>query len=503
MKKSMKAAICTACITLMASVFAGCSKGEGKLSSSKKYEQVTYAYCVFTNVPAEKDLDVVEEQINKITREKIGVEVTLLPISIAEYNNKVSLALQGGEKIDIFQSLGNFGTCVSSEMTYDITDLLEKYGKETKELQSEQWLNSCSSNGRIYGIPTYKPVALTPMLIYRKDIAQEMGLDMTKVNSLDDVTDVLAKVKKAYPTMIPLSPTQSGTIGTELTMPKIDYLNDDFYSPVGVIIGDSLKVQDLYSTKEFKKICDFAYNLQKNNLIMKDAATTTSMAADTMSSGNYFAYIASYSYPEEDTAASLQPQFSQYPIGAKIIGDAYLSTTDLNAVSWMIASTTKVPEAAMKFLNLTFTDKNVINSLIYGIEGRDYVLDNGFVSYPEGQTAFTVPYSAQLSCGTLGNFFMMYPTAGTDPASLEWELEQNKVAPTSPAMGFTFDSSKLKTQYTAVKNVIAQYLPGLICGSLNPDTEITKFINALNDAGYKEILAEKQKQLDAWVVENK
>ena len=293
MKKSMKAVIGTVCITLMASLFAGCSKGEGKTTSSKKYEQVTYAYCVFTNVPTEKDLDVVEEQINKITREKIGVEVTLLPISIAEYNNKVSLALQGGEKIDIFQSLGNFGTCVSSEMTYDITDLLEKYGKETKELEGEQWLNSCSSNGRIYGIPTYKPVALTPMLIYRKDIAQEMGLDMTKVNSLDDVTEVLAKVKKAYPSMIPLSPTQAGTIGTELTMPKIDYLNDDFYSPVGVIIGNSFKVQDLYSTKEFKKICDFAYNLQKNNLIMKDAATTTSMAADTMSSGNYFAVSAS------------------------------------------------------------------------------------------------------------------------------------------------------------------------------------------------------------------
>lgn len=42
-------------------------------------------------------------------------------------------------------------------------------------------------------------------------------------------------------------------------------------------------------------------------------------------------------------------------------------------VSWMISSTTDVPEAAMKFLNLTYTDADVINLLIYGIEGRDYV----------------------------------------------------------------------------------------------------------------------------------
>ena len=235
---------------------------------------------------------------------------------------------------------------------------------------------------------------------------------------------------------------------------------------------------------------------------MQDAATTTSAAAELMSSGNYFCYIAAYSYPEADTAASLQMQCGSNQIGAKIIGDAYLSTGDLNAVSWMIASTTDVPEAAMKFLNLTYTDADIINLLIYGIEGRDYVLnDDGTVSYPEGEDATTVPYTAQLSCGTLGNFFLMYPTAGTDPASLDWELEQNKTAKTSPAMGFTFDSSSVKTQYTAVKNVVSQYLPGLICGSLDPDTEIDKFVKALNDAGYQDILNAKQEQLDAWAAQ--
>ena len=70
--------------------------------------------------------------------------------------------------------------------------------------------------------------------------------------------------------------------------------------------------------------------------------------------------------------------------------------------------------------------------------------DDGTVSYPEGEDASTVPYTAQLSCGTLGNFFLMYPTAGTNPDSLDWELEQNKTAKTSPAMGFTFDPDSVK-----------------------------------------------------------
>ena len=97
----------------------------------------------------------------------------------------------------------------------------------------------------------------------------------------------------------------------------------------------------------------------------------------------------------------------------------------------------------------------------------------------------------------------MYCLEGSDPASLDWELEQNKIAKTSPAMGFTFDSSSVKTQYTTVNNVIKQYMPGLNCGSLDPDTEIEKFVKALDDAGYQDILNAKQEQLDAWVAQQK
>lgn len=475
---------------------------ESKTAGNGSYDQVVYAYSTFNNIPSEEDLDTVEEAINTITREKIGVEVTLKPIGIADYSSKVSLSLQGGEKIDVFQSLGDFNTCVAQDMTYDITELLDTCAPETKALVGDDWLAACSSDGKIYGIPTYKPVALTPMVIYRQDIADELGIDMSTVESVDDITPVLEKVKSAKPDMTPLAPVQQGQSGLNVCFENVDYLTDSYFTPIGVLMGDDLTVTDLYSTDEFKTMCETARNWYNNGLIMKDAATTTSAAAELMSSGNYFAYIAAYSYPEADTASSLEAQCGGFEIGAKMIGDAYLSTSDLSAVSWMVASTTDVPEAAMKFLNLTYTDKDVINALIYGIEGRDYVLnDDGTVSYPEGQDSTTVPYTAQLSCGTLGNYFEMYPMAGTDPASLDWELEQNKSAKTSPAMGFTFDSSSLKTQYTAVSNVISQYMPGLICGSLDPETEIGKFVSALNDAGYQDILSAKQEQLDAWAAQ--
>lgn len=475
-------------------------KGKDKESVVESYEQVVYAYATFNNIPSEEDLEVVEEAINVISREKIGVEVKLMPISIADYSSKVRLTLQGGQKLDIFQSLGDFNNSVSNDMAYDITELLPTYASDTKELIGEEWLQACVKEGKLYGIPTYKPIALTPMLIYREDIANEMGIDISAINSIEDVTSVFEQVKAAYPDMTPLAPVQTGEIGLAMNYGDIDFLTDDMYSPIGVLLGDDLTVTDLYSTDLFRERSELVRSWYNNDLVMKDAATTVSAAAELMSSGNYFGYLAGYSYPEEDTAASLEAQTGGYDIGAKIIGDAYLSTGDINALTWMVASTTDVPEAAMKFLDLTFCDDDVINLIIYGIEGRDYVVnEDGSVRYPDGEDSTTVPYTAQLSCGTLGNYFKMYSMQGTDPASLEWELDQNKNAKTSPAMGFTFDSSDLKIQYTAVKNVLSQYLPGLTCGSLDPDTEIDKFVQALNGAGYQEIIAAKQEQLDAWL----
>lgn len=500
--KNRKKILATLLVAAMASGLVACGEDKGSTESgvsNASYDQVTYAFCTFNNIPTEEDLDVVEEEINKITREKINAEVTLMPISIAEYSNKVSLALQGDEKIDIYESLGDFGTYVASDMCYDLTDLVDTYAADAKDIVGEDWLDACKSNGKLYGIPTMKPIALTPMVIYRQDIADELEIDMSSVNSIEDMTDVLAKVKEAKPDMIPLAAVQTGEIGLATNYGDVDFLTDDRYSPIGVLMGDDLTVTDLYGTDRFKDLCALTRNWYENDLVMKDAATTTSAAAETMSSGNYFCYIAAYSYPEEDTAASMEAQCGGYDLGAKIIGDAYLSTGDINAVTFMVASTTDVPEAAIKFLNLTYSDEDIINLLIYGVEGRDYVKnEDGSVSYPEGLDSTTVPYTAQLSCGTLGNFFKMYQMGMANPASLEWELEQNKSAKTSPAMGFTFDKSNVKTQYTAVSNVISQYLPGLVCGSLDPETEIEKFESALKEAGYQEILDEKQSQLDAW-----
>ena len=477
----------------------GSASGSEQASAAEDYTQITYAFVSFNTIP--DDTSDVEEKINEITREKIGVEVHLMPLSIADYTQQVSLAVQNGE-IDIFHTLGDLANDIAQDMCYDITDMIDTDAPGLRDLIEEGWFKTTSSDGRIYAVPTLKPFALQPMLIYRKDIAEELNLDMSSVKSAKDLTPIFEQVKEAHPEMTPLAPVSQGDSGLTRWIPEIDWLGDSFSNPTGVLQGSDMTVTSYYDLKDFEDYTALVRDWYQNGLIMKDAATTTSAAAELMSSGSFFAYSASYSYPLEDTAAALSAP-SGFDVGAIALGDAYLDTTAINAVAQVISSTSEHPDEALKFLELTYTDPEVINTMLYGIEGRDYVKnEDGTVSYPEGQDAATVPYTAQLSCGVLGNFFIQWPLEGSGSVeSLAWEDEQNHNAPMSPAMGFTFDASSVQTQYTAVSNVIKQYLPGLACGSVDPAAALEEFRGALKDAGYDEILAEKQAQLDAWLAE--
>lgn len=482
----------------------GGGKSESKSGGSKgDYEQVTFAYATMNNVPTEEGLSAVEDAVNEVTREKIGVEVTLKPIALADYSQSVSRSLQGGEKIDVFQTIYDFSNCVSTGMGLDISDLIGEYAPETQELIGETWLDACRVDGKLYGVPVYKPVAARGCFLGRKDIIEELKVDLSSVKSTADLTDIFKAVHEKHPEMTVLAPMSQGRLGENAVWSEIDYLSDSDTGAWGVLIGDDMTVQDLYGSDLFAESADLVREWYEAGYVMKDAATTTSSMSELMSSGNYFGFFTINASSEEDLAGQLSGLCANQ-LEAVALSEPYIYTSSINMVTAMIASNTKVPEAAMKFVNMLYSDADVINAIIFGVEGRDYVLDEeGYAGYPEGQDATTVPYTAQMDNGIMGNAFIMHPVAGTSKESMDYALEQNHTAPVSPAMGFSFDNSSVASQYTAVANVTNQYLPGLLCGSVDPKTEIPKFIKALNDAGYQDIIDAKQKQLDEWAEKNK
>ena len=465
-------------------------------TASEPPAQVDFAYLTFNKIPEADALASVEEAINAITVPKINATVKLHPYGIPDYFQQVSLAVQSGEGLDVYSSLGDLPQRVSQNEFVDISSMIDQDAPEAKEIVGEDFLKATTIDGKLYGIPAYKGVALAPNLVYRSDIMEEIGVDPASIKSLNELTDVFAKVKEKYPDMVPLVPVQTGTVGLITTLSDVDFLGDSYLLPVAVLEGDNTNVVNFYETQTFTDLVTLAREWYDKGYILKDAATTTSSALELIGSGKGFSYIAAYGGNEAYNQIAAQ---SGQPIKMVRLGQPYLSTSNVNALTWGVSTLSKNPDAALKFINLLFSDKDLINLVIYGLENRDYVkVDADHVKYPDGQDASMVPYTSQLSCGVVGNQFIQYQMEGTDMADLQVMLDENKNSAMSPAMGFTFDSSSVSNEYAAVTNVINQYLPGLITGSMDP-AEITNFQDKLKAAGIDKIVEAKQQQLDQWL----
>lgn len=73
------------------------------------------------------------------------------------------------------------------------------------------------------------------------------------------------------------------------------------------------------------------------------------------------------------------------------------STTSMVNASWCIANNSKNPEKAMQMLNLMYTNPEVSNLLVNGIEGDNWVFadeSKGVITYPEGVDSSNTSYSS-------------------------------------------------------------------------------------------------------------
>ncbi|WP_337098262.1 ABC transporter substrate-binding protein [Paenibacillus sp. YIM B09110] len=505
-KKGLKSLVLSAAICGL--VLSACSNNSGTSSdkseagNSNKVEEIVFAMPTFNRIP--EDLSKVTDAINAITTEKIGVKVDFRLYGPSDYAQKVNLALQSGDKMDVFTTLGQFTNYVSKSQVAPLEDLLAQYGKEmTAVLESDfgpDMLKATTLDGHIYGVPVNKGMALPMNIVYNADMLKEAGLTADDIQTVDDLPAVFEAVKAKFPDVVPfgpinVNPSDTGLINLIKGESKVDFLTDT--TGAGVVIGDDGKVVNLYESDVFKNRVAMMRDWFNKGYLQKDAATSTITAPEMISSGRLFSYLGGYGGME--VAKSLSAQTGKN-LETKRIAPFYFDTSAVNSVNWMVSSTSKVPEASVKFLNLLYTDTDLINTVLYGIEGETYAkVDEHHVKFLDGQDANTVSYTAMLSTGIVGSESLQYQFEGINWSDIELKLKENKDTERSPYFGFIFDPSEVKTQMSSVINVVNQYLPGLVTGSLDPDEAISKFVKALDDAGAQSIMKSKQEQLDKWL----
>lgn len=489
-------------------MFAGCGQTSSNTSSAASKSEpvkVVIAAESFNTIP--NDLSKIDNALNKLL-EKENITVDLQLYGPADYATKTNLALESGTQLDLFLPQ-NFATAVSKKQALAMDDLLTQYGKASKDILAKDFgadaLKSVTINGHIYGLPVNRGQAVPLFFIYNSDMMKETGIDPSSIKTVEDLPKVFDAVKAKNPNVTCMSPLNINPCDSMITYylrykNNIDYLTDT--TGTGVVVGSSGKVVDLYETDLFKNAANLMRSWYKKGYFAKDVATTTTDFGSLFRSGKAFSTLGGYNWSAAAVGQLFQ-KMSGKNCGAVQLTNFYFDTS-ATQLAWVISSTSKHPDAAMKLLNATMTDSSVLNTILYGIEGEDYVkVDSNHVSFPKGKTESTVPYTAYLTSGQLGSESLQWMFEDGDVKEKELKVKLNKETPRSPYFGFTFDQSAVKTEMSAIQNVYNQYYSGLVCGSVDPATTIPKFVKALKDAGMDTVIQAKQEQLDKWIAEQK
>ncbi|OPH52198.1 hypothetical protein BC351_33240 [Paenibacillus ferrarius] len=454
---------------------------------------------VYPNTTA-KDLKLVQDELNKYLTEKINATIELKPIDWGAWNDKANLMFTSNEKFDIMfaASYLSYNANVTKGQFIQVDDLLNKYGQGAKDTLGPDWIKGSQINGHSYGIPTLKEFAGGAGLLFRKDLVAKYNIDLNAIKTFNDLTPIFQTIKDKEQGVTPL--VQSGTLNFTglITGYSLDALGDGY----GVLDSDSGNMK-VVNSLETKKYTDIVYQMRSWNqagFINQDAPTLKDdQLYNLMKAGKGFAFAVP-TKPGKDAEMSTQ-------LGVELVQKDFIkpqtTTSEATGAMLAISRTSANPERAMMLINLLYTDPYLINLLDFGIEGKHYVKNsNNILNFPEGITAQTSGYNPGMAW-MFGNQMNTYLWSNEDPNKWEKFKKFNLSSSKSPALGFAWDPTNVKNEVAASGNVRTEYNAAINTGTIDPVKSLPIYIQKLKEAGLDKIIAEKQKQLDAWVLTQK
>ena len=452
--------------------------------------------CTFNLATPDSDqVKKVEDAINAYIADKINVQIKLTDIGSGEYTEKANLALANKE-INLLWTAsweGTIGTndLVPQNAVYDITDLLPGtalYGS----MAEGQW-EATKYNGKNYFIPVYKDNVEGYDVMFRADLVEKYGWDITSVKTLADLEPMLADAKAEglkYPFL-----TQKTAMFYRWYIDKFDFFTADANTNFFAVDRATNEVVDTILTPQYAEFCKLMGDWAEKGYISEDEANKVTTDTTTQSKDwaiSWWTDIpvnaeANSRYNQEVVMQPIAPRFAH---STSALGSCYCITAN---------STEEQAKAAIDFLGLLYTDATLADMYTFGIEGEDFEY-----TQEEGQTIKHVTQHSEKynhSMWESASATIVTPLYNEPDNKADLYVDFNGGAETSCAAGFRFDKSPVEASYTACKALFEQYGFQLENGAIAPDAVdayIEQYQAELDAAGYQEVLAEFQNQYNTW-----
>ncbi|WP_400246694.1 extracellular solute-binding protein [Niallia sp. JL1B1071] len=316
--------------------------------------------------------------------QKTGIK---LKVQVATDGQQLPLMISSGDLPDMVFTTNQFQQMSDSNVSYTWDELIEKYNIKDFDIDPMARVLNEAPNGKLYSVKNgftnpedfqNTPAALgnVPSFAFRPDILEELG--NPKMESLDDLVDVLKQVKQKYPDMTPLV-MNPNAIG--------QYFRVNFGAPYLGWLNLDGQVKYYISHPKQKEYYVFMNKLYREGLITAENFTWNepNKAKEMIINGKAFSINNVNATPtinSEIKAAGKDFVISQ---ATKLIGEEPALYPAAGGWSGtFITKKSKNPEAAIKFLQFMQSEEGQKLGL-WGIEGKHWTMDKPIEEggYPE------------------------------------------------------------------------------------------------------------------------
>ena len=517
-------------VSMAAAMATSCFAGTAFASDSEPVTIKVTRACFNLANPDSEQVKKVQDAINEYIKDKINVQIELTDIGSGEYTEKANLALANNE-INLlwtasWESTIGTNDLVPANAVYDITDLLP--GTPLYESMDEGQWEATKYDGKNYFVPVYKDNVEGYDVMFRKDLVDKYGWDISSVKTLADLEPMLADLEAEglkYPYL-----SQKTAMFYRYYINDFDFFTADSQSNWVAVDRSTNEVVDTVLTDQYKEFCTLMAKWAEAGYISEDEVTktTTDTTTQTQDWGISWwtdipvnaeaGYISEDEVTKTTTDTTTQTQdwgiswWTDIPVNAEAnsrynqevvmtpITDRWAHSTSALGSCYAVTanSTPEEAQACVDFLGLLYTDSKLADLYTFGIEGEDF-------NYVDGKVEQTDAGKYNHSMWESASATIVTPLTTEPDDKAELYKDFNGGANTSCAAGFRFDKSEVADKYAACQNVFNEYGFALENGGYGVDQiedTIAQYQAALDEAGYQDVLAAFQAQYDEWKAEN-
>lgn len=467
--------------------------------SSDGLVDITYTYAS-RGIPA--DLQLVQNAMNEVLHEKIGVNLTLEPIDFGAYNEKMQLRLASGEECDIIFTapwINSYANNVANGVLQPLDDLLLNQAPGLWGSMPATTWDAARVNGTIYGVINQqifpKPWGVHP----RKDLADKYGLDLASVEKWEDMEPWLAAVRDGEG----ITPVMTSAPGGSLWRSQyygFDPLDDGIKFLGMKANDDTLTAVNMVDSVEFQQAADTTRRwVDEGYMALEPLPNDEARAA--FRAGQY---AMGYHVEKPGNDVEAQNAYGYEFLSKNLTDPLILDTAGATATMNAICTTSQNPQKAMQVLEEFNTNAHIYNLLSRGIEGKHWVWEdeaNQVMGFPEGVDANTSPYNPNTDW-MFGNQFLAYYRDAKQVGAWEKTKEMNDTAFPSEALGFVVDREPIKTEIAQTTAVYDEFVLPIEFGWVSYEEGAAEAIEKLNEAGAQTIIDEVNRQLQEWRAKN-